>query len=968
MRFMILCLHKNNGTAPEAGREPLRNFFAQPSRPGDHGDVMRIEKKRIQAPDGAFACLAAKMSGDRKKWLPLWAHSADTYGIAQKLYHLWLPVSVRRMLEEQLTPKDCASAVLAASALHDLGKAAIAFQSMISDGCDEIRNQITDNGLSLMSQTELSFQKTRLLPHAAAGEILLMMEGCPRTFAEVIGAHHGVPWAEGAELEGEIQGETNWMDARAGALWGNGEQRKAWRHVQHACLQWMLDFVNLDTPSSLPDLPQPSAVILSGLVIMADWIASNEEYFPLIPVEKTEPDDMEERLEEAWEKLRLPPAWHVPQGGDPVKQAAGLFGFPPNAMQRAMITAIQTSEYPGLMILEAPMGLGKTEAALMAADLFSMRGAGGLFFGLPTQATANAMFDRIVEWGEKQPEENRISIRLAHGMADLNASYRSLMNGNALASTQEDEGPERLIVHDWFRGSKQGLLADFVVGTVDQVLMAALRQKHLMLRHLGLCGKVIIIDECHAYDAYMNQYLEETLRWLGAYRTPVVMLSATLPRDRRAAFLAAYLNLRPRARERMREEAWHDSQDYPILTWTDGGRICQEKIHYDGMRRDVLFTRVVQGRTIEEEIATVQKILEDTLQDGGCAAVVVNTVRRAQLFSEKLQAGMPDATILLLHSRFVTPDRLKHEQELLAHMGRKSGRKKRDRTIVVGTQVIEQSLDFDADVMMTDLCPMDLLMQRIGRLHRHAVHDAMRPEQVCVPRCYVLGGQGEIEKGAKAVYGTYLLMRTAMLLPQAAHLPDDISRLVNAVYDPSFPLPEEPPGYAEARREQELKEHTLRDDALAFRIQGPDQDFCDLLTGSIPSDDEHARAQVRAGEASMDVLLLCRLSSGGLSRLPWLREDEVWSPDTCPCADDSRKMLAQRISFPSGLTRSLVHQMTWDGLQERLRIPEAWESSPQLSGKRLLVLNEQQQVSIGDTMLTYSAQSGLEWKQGDEYE
>ena len=925
---------------------------------------MRIVKSKTQVPGGMLAYLSAKMSEDRKKWLPLWTHSADTYGIAQKLYHLWLPVGARSMLEEQLSSKDCASAVFTAAALHDLGKSAIAFQSRITDGCDEIRNQLNKYGLFLLNQAELSFQKTRSLPHAAAGEILLMMEGCPRTFAEVIGAHHGEPWAEGVELQGEIQGQTNWMDLRAAALWGNGEQRKAWRQVQRECLQWMQELAHVDRLSSLPELPQPAAVIISGLVIMADWIASNEDYFPLIPVGQIGPDNMEGRIEDAWEKLKLPPAWHL-QCDDSAEQQ---FGFTANTVQRAVLTAVQTGVCPGLMILEAPMGLGKTEAALMAADLFSMRGAGGIFFGLPTQATANAIFDRIVEWGEKQPESNRISIRLAHGMADMNASYRSLMAGNTISATEEDAGPEKLIVHDWFRGSKQALLADFVVGTVDQVLMAALRQKHLMLRHLGLCGKVVIIDECHAYDAYMNQYLEETLRWLGAYRTPVVMLSATLPRNRRAAFLAAYLNLKPRVRERMQKESWYDSQDYPSLTWTDGGRICQEKIHYDGIRRDVLFTRVVHGRTIDEETVAVQKILEDALQDGGCAAVIVNTVRRAQLFSKKLQESIPEANIMLLHSRFVMPDRLRHEHELLAHMGKKSERKERDRTIIVGTQVIEQSLDFDADVMITDLCPMDLLMQRIGRLHRHVRHDAMRPEQLRTPRCYVLDAQGEIEKGAKAVYGAYLLMRTSMLLPQVAHLPDDISFLVNAVYDPSFPLTEEPVGYHAAKQEEELKENKLKDDALAFRIQDPNQYFCDLLTGSIPADDEHARAQVRAGEASMDVLLLCRLSSGQFSVLPWLRDGEAWSQDTCPCADDSRKLLAQRISLPSGLTSQLVKKLTWDGLQERLKMPKAWESSPSLRGKRLLVLNEMQQLKIGNTILTYCAESGLQWEQEDEDE
>ena len=152
-------------------------------------------------------------------------------------------------------------------------------------------------------------------------------------------------------------------------------------------------------------------------------------------------------------------------------------------------------EAPGILVLEAQMGVGKTEAALAAAEILAARfEEGGLYFGLPTQATANGIFDRLKGWAVTQSEEVVHTIRLAHGMAELNEEYRALFQGQA--HTQEEAQEDGLLVHSWFQGSKQALLADFVIGTVDQLLLAGLKQKHIMLRHLGLAGKIVIVDEC----------------------------------------------------------------------------------------------------------------------------------------------------------------------------------------------------------------------------------------------------------------------------------------------------------------------------------------------------------------------------------------------------------------------------------------------------------------------------------------
>ena len=911
-------------------------------------------------------CLVAKADQAGGKWLPLWVHSADTCGIAELLLERWLSAGTCRALGDQLPEGQLSSLIRAAAVLHDIGKATALFQTRISQEEPILQGYLAKEGLSLLKKTEVSQMQAMKLSHAAAGQALLMMAGAPLPFTEVIGAHHGTPWTEGAELEDELEGTPDWKDARAFTLWGGRETKEVWRKVQGDCIGWMLSMTGFESLQQLPEISQTTAVLLSGLVIMADWIASNEEYFPLMACGETDPGNMLGRLETGWERIALPARWQAGDGEDLIQLAKEQFGFPPNEVQLAVMRAVLESDDPGLMILEAPMGLGKTEASLLAADLLAKKGTGGIFFGLPTQATANAIFERVIQWGKAQPPDNRNSIRLAHGMADINERYTALMAGCSSASVNEDGGEERLLVHDWFRGRKQALLADFVVGTVDQVLMAALRQKHLMLRHLGLCGKTVIIDECHAYDAYMNQYLEETLRWLGRYHTPVLMLSATLPAERRAAFLAAYMN-KSGALKRFRTEDWYGCRAYPVLTWTDGRKVRQQELAYDGTPKQVRLCPLEAGQETVQQAEKTAELLKDALGDGGCAAVILNTVNRAQTFAGVLKQKLPGFRILLLHSRFVMTDRLKHEEELLKLMGKESVQEERDRVVVVGTQVIEQSLDYDADLMISDLCPMDLLMQRIGRLHRHPnKHDAMRPEKLKEPVCRVLGCGDQPDKGSEAVYGSFLLMRTRAVLPEKVCLPEDIPRLVNEVYDETIPLPYEPSGYSEALQKHRRKEAELKQDAGAFCIHSPDGEFATLLDGKIPGDEEHGRAQVRAGEKSLDAILAQEHANGDITLVSGPEAGCIWRREETPSQEKGRKLLSQRIGLTAGLLRSLERDMDWEELKEMLAVPEAWKESAWLRDQHLLLLDESRSVKLGSLRLSYDQETGLSWQKEED--
>ena len=469
-------------------------------------------------------------------WLPLWMHLRDTAGIMVYLVQKWLPESVRQHIEldeDLLTQTACFLGWV-----HDIGKLSCCFAGPIMELLQEPRQ-------CLEKYTTLSYreQNRKYSRHALASEAILRWLKCPDGLASVAGAHHGKPQTGKNVLDqlGDEEEEGCWESN----YWPEGEQ-EFWESCWRELFDYALQESGFSSVDELPQLTIPAEILLTGLLIMADWIASNTRYFPLIPVEEVGSDTLyPARVDRAWEALDLTSPWEVQSDVTEPGAFAERFGFPPNEVQRAMLEAVSRTQEPGMFILEAQMGVGKTEAALGAAEILAKHGGeGGIFFGLPTQATANGIFGRLLAWAEKQPDGLEHSIKLAHGMAELNEAYIRLQQDTVRVEEDLEADPDadpesRVMVHQWFRGNKQGLLADFVIGTVDQLLMAALQQKHVMLRHLGLAGKVVVIDECHAYDAYMNCYLDRALTWLGRYKVPVILLSATLPAKRRVELVRA---------------------------------------------------------------------------------------------------------------------------------------------------------------------------------------------------------------------------------------------------------------------------------------------------------------------------------------------------------------------------------------------------------------------------------------------
>ena len=893
--------------------------------------------------------VAAKMPGEGEAWLPLWVHAADTAGVLEWLYRNWLNDAGRKAISEGMTDGEAPRLCRYLGLAHDLGKCTPAFQFKITQANPALREQLGQMGLGMPRNT--SADEISKSPHALAGAALLMRENEEEneTAAAVVGAHHGRPWAD----------QRNWQDqfdAHGNNYDGSKASRAAWRRVQREFMETARRESGYAERQALPELSVTAQMLLTGLLIMADWIASNTDYFPLISLD-TDEADIPARLGEGLRRLALPPSWESAPVDDPERLSEKRFGFAPNDIQRAMMEAVMEGGAPGILILEAPMGIGKTEAALLAAEAISGGGdqahRGGIFFGLPTQATADGIFERVEKWGQSQVEQNQATIRLAHGLASMNEAYARLMEKGRICGVDADGG-DGIYVHEWMRGRKQALLSDFVVGTVDQVLMASLCQKHVMLRHLGLCGKVVIIDECHAYDAYMNCYLHRMLSWLGTYHTPVIMLSATLPYARRAELVDAYLG------ERGMEGEWRTSQSYPLLTWTVGKKVLQRAISVPQASRRVSVEAMEADSDAAAQAERLVSRLRDELSEGGCAAVVANTVRRAQCFARVLAQEMPDAQVMLLHAQFLAEDRKEKERELLRRVGKRSDQQTRNRLIVVGTQVIEQSLDIDLDLLITDLCPMDLLLQRIGRLHRHRIHDAMRPERLKAARCLVMGARGNLERGACAVYGEYLLMRTRALLPETVRLPEDISPLVQAVYDEAHPLPALPEGYQAAHEKEALRQRRLRQDAQTFLMESPHDTLAntlsDIMDVEVPPDDEHTRAAVRSGDPGLEVLLLVQGANGDIHRVSWRQTGERWTQQEKPDEGDCRRIAAQRIRLPGALSTS---DAIWAELEQRQEKLAAWHESPWLKSEKILLLDAGMRTELCGHLMEYSREWGF---------
>lgn len=904
---------------------------------------------------------AAVAKSDRENgndWLPFWMHSFDTAGIMEKLAQKRLPESISDYLCAECGGREKLFSTLKFCALvHDIGKLTIVFQSRIYDAVD-----FSPFADCVELPKSSSIGNASDTPHALASEAILLKLGCREGVASIAGAHHGRPSAW-ADVRDQISGACTAVENFYGK---RGKYRQLFEVLWKEWIDFSLECAGFSELSDLPDMAVPAQVVISGMLVTADWIASNTTYFPLISADqKGEFGDYPKRIENAWTTIGFPNMWES-------KARFGLddeafkerFGFLPNPTQADIISTATDAESSGIYIIEAPMGLGKTEAALALSEILAARaGAGGMFFGMPTQATSNGIFPRLEKWagGLAEDEQTLLAIKLAHGNAALNEDYRELFTGHSNLNIESDSG---LIVHDWFSGRKQTLLSDFVIGTVDQLLMAALKQKHVMLKHFGLSGKVVVVDECHAYDAYMSQYLDMAIKWLGIYKVPVIILSATLPEKRRAELIEAYTDSeKHRAKhteayvdKTIADEAWKHSLAYPLLTYTENNAVKQKALAFDGENKEVSVRRIIR----DEVAATAGYAVER----GGCVGLIVNTVRKAQEIAAELQSAFPKAEVIIMHAQFIMTDRAKREEQILKRVGKHSTPESRRGLIIVGTQVLEQSLDLDFDLMITELCPMDLLLQRTGRLHRH---NRVRPQGLETASCFVLDETDDsFDSGSAAIYGEWLLMRTRALLPNKLTIPSDIPLLVQQTYDETNNemLGELTEGMKKAQEENKLRTGKKRRSAENYLISKPSNKKGKCLDGWLdndikPNNEQTGEKAVRDGDPSVDVIALMR-DGEGLIRIIADKSETIIPADRPPSREEALLIARQKLRLPGFFGRRWKIDDTIEQLEtETQNVFSAWQDSALLKEEVVLLFDEDLNADLAGVQLHYDIKTGL---------
>jgi len=807
------------------------------------------------------------------------------------------------------------------AATHDMGKATPEFTCQYdrqenNEYFSAYRKRIRQAKFDLPHNLTVP-DKSGVHPHNKYSQSILIhlltdnknVEGMPRevavTLASISGAHHGIP----------------------AGYFSNSPERNILILEQlspqwHAVWQELYDITveRFGATSALQQLaehghPIPVAVqfCITGFVIMSDWIASNPDFFPMGTFGSAE---QEQRARIGWQALGLEQRWTAALDTNPDTPAADLyasrFGWSNptlRPMQEVVVEAARSMQSGGMMCIEAPMGQGKTEAGLIAAEFLAQAtGRTGVAFAAPTQATSNALFDRVTEWVKYQTNNvaqehgepvKPHSMFLGHSKNRFNKSYEELAHvqtfdeqlypehGNDTKTLPLDTALAR---HNWLSGTKKGLLSSFVVCTIDQVLMTALQARHVMLRYLGLASKVIIIDEVHAYDAYMSKYLAAALYWLGQMNAPVILMSATLPSDIRNELMKSYAKGLKIGTKPLKLTTYSQSTldlDYPVihtLTAEDNGTPKKWKVEQPAEQTEI------ELKLIDDSPESVLNILEPLANDHGCAAVICNTVGRAQEMHAFLSERFGEEHVILTHSRFTATHRAEQEELLVSKLGKKAHYSKADgedssrphRLIVVGTQVIEQSLDLDFDVMITDFAPVDLVLQRMGRLHRHDSRSSSeRTPAYRKPVCYVRGVETfgsynaapDFPYGSKAVYEPKILFSSyAQLLPrfdgEPIRIPTDISPLVQKSYQKSM-SDEIPKSWADdyVRAEQEYlqnqKSAITRASNYLLRVRTPDDrtmaDCMQHLLESVDrrfSDDQIGEAKVRGTYASLEVIAI----------------------------------------------------------------------------------------------------------------
>jgi CRISPR-associated endonuclease/helicase Cas3 len=870
------------------------------------------------------------------EWHPLICHMLDVMNVADALLDR-LPRAARSILYAPFDGEGSARRWLRfLVALHDMGKATPGFQGKwqgIADRQRELGIAPADeechphgtSGTALLVRllADASFLGAEALDHATA-----------RALGRAVAAHHG-EFAIDKEAE-----DCAWEDAGGVKPCSGPGPRSQWPgefpSTHRALVHLLRDVATSGEPlGPVKDVtPLPGFVLgLAGLTCVADWLGSDAGVFryQALPVDPSEYQRLSQlRALQVLDKV----GWIQVEPAEP-RSFAELFSKAPRPLQEVTIELAADMDAPCLVIVEATMGDGKTEAALYLSEVLARQvGQSGLFFGLPTQATANQMLARV-ETFLRKAHAHGDNLQLVHGDAALSERFQELrlravygQEGHDRKRAAGEQVAARVAAEEWFTRSKRALLANYAVGTVDQSLLGVLPTRHAFVRLFGLSGKTVVLDEVHAYDTYTSQLLDRVVAWSSVLGASVVVLSATLPRKRRDALVRAYGSA-PAGVE----------APYPRITVARTGQVAASRA-----TRTWKPSQVVGLKKLCDDRATLVDLLGDALKEGACVAWICNTVERAQRAYLALRCARQrgaldqDVDIDLLHSRLLRKDRQARERDAERCFGPPDESRTRPRrAVLVGTQVLEQSLDLDFDLMISDLAPIDLILQRAGRLHRH---QRARPAAHTEPRFWLVmpdapGGVPDFSCVA-SVYEPDVMFRSWWELEKVDELriPEDLEAWIERVYGDAGSVPE-PDALArrlaeveeEARRKRRTDWSKAQAQLLFNPVPPPLDDPFGNASARLTEDDDSVhrslRAQTRLGDETVDVVCLWQQADGLALDRGGKRPVSVEGPLAFP---DIRELLHHSVK--------LAYR---DRPEQGLGAPASWREQAALRHKKMLV-------------------------------
>jgi len=659
--------------------------------------------------DKCYAKTYTSPTGEKKIGRTVFDHCQIVAAVAKEL--------IKRFPEEMAKKIFSTGSELIAG-VHDVGKVSPTFQKKILQNTDDYTPDSYPELKSINSQLETNWGG-----HAGVSQLTLEAMMANKYLPEIVGQHHGFNPQVGSYIaEGEVFGGRKWQQERINL-------------IEELSKNLKVNFPYITSPEQ--------ARLAAGLTSVADWIGSGEHF---------------EDPGKCWQDniyLALKNAGFIPPRLKKDLSFEQIFGFQTYPAQKKLI---EHAVSPGIYVLEAPMGHGKTEAALYAAyQLLCSQQSTGMYFALPTQMTSNKIYERFNSFLATilEPECFHRKALLLHGTAWL--------------LEQTEMGEEGQPGGSWFNTSKRGLLAPFAVGTIDQALMAAMNVKHGFVRAFGLAGKVVILDEVHSYDIYTGTILCALVKMLRALHCTIIILSATLTKNRRQQLLGTPVN----------------GNSYPLITaHGKNSSLVESPVKTLSSREFNLLVLGDDSKAKEEALFRTEK--------GQQVLWVENSVDEAQecflaLAGRAAEIGVECG---LLHSRFTAKHRQQKENYWVNQFG-KPGWEKRNQCgrILIGTQVLEQSLDIDADFLITRFCPTDMIFQRMGRLWRHpkTPRNASAKKEVWLisPESQAVDeNPGKAFGISGLIYNPYVLCRSLEVWKtrNKIKLPNDIRPLIEATY------------------------------------------------------------------------------------------------------------------------------------------------------------------------------------------